>query len=101
MGVEMIDNIHPGSHNLDHNAVVVGRLKKKITKLTKQRDFYHSRLKHYEEVLLMQPYLDTRYKKYIEMKEEQLYMKDLENRCREQSQLIQVLSKSQVIDADA
>ena len=80
----------------DPKDIRIGRLEKKIRKLTKQRDFYKERHEHYAHVISMQPYLESRWKNYEERKKEQERVKCLEARCKEQEQLIRLLTKDEM-----
>lgn len=70
-----------------------GRLLRKIEKLKTQRDYFKTQLAHYEKVISMQPYLETRYQTYTEKVEERKRVKALELRVEEQAALIKILRK--------
>jgi len=71
--------------------VDLGRAERRLEKARKQRDFYKERLKYYEKVLSMQPYLEKRWRSYEDRVKEIQRVKDLEARCKEQALLIQQL----------
>ena len=70
-----------------------GRLLKKIEKLKNQRDHHKQKREYYAKVISMQPYLERRFETYAEMKQERDRVKALENRVKEQEQLIAALNK--------
>ena len=70
-----------------------GRLLKKIEKLKNQRDHHKQKHEYYAKVISMQPYLERRFETYAEMKQERERVKALENRVKEQEQLIAALNK--------
>lgn len=73
--------------------VKIGRLEKRIAKLTKQRDFYKARCNNYKEVLDLHPNSVIRYASYTDRVLEHKHKKDLERRVEEQALLIQELRK--------
>lgn len=73
--------------------IKLGRVRRKLEKALKQRDHYKERLGYYEKVISMQPYLETRYKSYLEMKSERERVKQLEARVKEQAALIKLLQQ--------
>jgi ppGpp synthetase/RelA/SpoT-type nucleotidyltranferase len=87
LGVELKDCISPTASEIRE-----GRLLKKIGKLTKQRDHYRELYEYYQKVISMQPYLEKRYQSYTQMLEERTRIKNLENRVKEQEQLIKLLN---------
>jgi hypothetical protein len=74
--------------------IKIGRLKKRIAKLTKQRDHFKEQFTLYQKVISMQPFLMSRYESYTEVVAERKRVKDLEARVKEQALLIQELRKS-------
>lgn len=72
--------------------VANGRLKKKIEKLKKQRDYWKKLHDHYANVISLQPFLETRYKRYEERIAEQNEKKHLTKRVKEQEILIRILT---------
>lgn len=77
--------------------VVIGRLKRKIEKLTKQRDHWKTMHDHYAKVISLQPYIERRYKSYTEAIAERERAKSLEKRCKEQELLIRLLSNDKIM----
>jgi ppGpp synthetase/RelA/SpoT-type nucleotidyltranferase len=69
----------------------IGRLEKRIKKLTQQRDHYKELYDYYQKVISLQPFLERRYKDYLERKEELDNIKSLKARVKEQAILIQKL----------
>jgi hypothetical protein len=73
--------------------VRIGRMQKKIDRLKAQRDSIKKDLEHYQQVISMQPHLKRRFEAYSEMVAERQRVKDLENRVKEQAELIRLLQK--------
>lgn len=73
--------------------VAMGRLRKRIEKLTKQRDHFKARCEHYAAVLDEHPTLEGRYRAWVEQRAERERVKGLEQRISEQAQLIEMLRK--------
>ena len=73
--------------------VRIGRMQKKIDRLKAQRDSIKKDLEHYQQVISMQPHLKRRFESYSEMVTERQRVKDLENRVKEQAELIRLLQK--------
>lgn len=73
-------------------AVAIGRLNKKIAKLTKQRDFYRLRCDYYAKVMEMHTYMERTYKSVQEARNERDRVRGLEERVKEQAMLIKQLS---------
>lgn len=69
------------------------RLRRKLEKAIKQRDHYKQQLNYYQEVLAAQPYIERRYRSYLELKQETQRIRDLELRVKEQAALIKLLQK--------
>lgn len=69
------------------------RLQKKIDKLKQQRDHYKKMYENYKLVISMAPHLESRYKRYEEMKAQHAEVVSLKKRCDEQAQLIELLNK--------
>lgn len=78
---------------LDKNLVVIGRLKKKIEKLKKQRDHYKECHEYYAKVISMQPYLERRYESYTERVARDELNKKNAKTVIEQSKLIEMLMR--------
>lgn len=81
------------SVDLTLDQIKLGRVRRKLGKALKQRDHYKERLHYYEQVISMQPYIERRYKGYLEMKQETERVKNLEARVKEQAALIKLLQK--------
>lgn len=77
----------------DPKDVKIGRLQRKIEKLTQQRDHYKQKHDYYANVISMQPYLERRWTSFEERRKEQERIKGLEARVKEQEQLIKILNK--------
>ena len=71
--------------------VIIGRLRKKIERLIKQREYHKTRHEHYAKVISDQPYLEARYTRYLKDKEEHAHIKATEQRVKEQEMLIRLL----------
>jgi uncharacterized coiled-coil protein SlyX len=74
--------------------VVIGRLRKKIAKLMKQRDEYKNQLEYYKVVLDTHPWIERKHRTYTEGIAERKRIKDMETRLVEQAELITLLKKS-------
>ncbi len=81
--------------NYDPKDIRIGRLEKKIRKLTQQRDFHKKQHEHYAHVISMQPYIESRWDDYEERKRKREYYKGLEKRVKEQETLIHLLTKEE------
>lgn len=81
---------------MDPKDIRIGRLEKKIRKLTKQRDFHKERHEHYAKVISLQPYLERRWEGFEQEKRKQEFHKTLLKRCEEQEQLIRLLTKDEM-----
>jgi hypothetical protein len=73
--------------------VQVGRLKKRITKLQKQRDHHKEQNVHLERMLTLYPHIRREFKRIDEAKQEQINLKNLQQRAKEQELLIKILLK--------
>lgn len=73
--------------------IKIGRLEKRIAKLTKQRDHFKESYTQLADVLEQFPWIQRRYKSYSDEKAERERVKELEQRVKEQALLIQELQK--------
>jgi uncharacterized coiled-coil protein SlyX len=80
-------------NQLTPNEVQINRLTKKLNKMRDQRDKARADLEHYRKVISMQPYLENRFKSYEARVAEMKRVKDLEDRVKEQSILIDALKE--------
>ena len=78
---------------MTEESVTVGRLKKKILKLQKQRDHFKERDVLTNRMLSLYPYIKSSYESYKKAEAAQNRLKELETRVREQDLLIRVLSE--------
>jgi len=78
---------------MTEESVTVGRLKKKILKLQKQRDHFKERNALLNSMLTLYPYIKSSYESYKKAEAAQNRLKELESRVREQDLLIRVLSE--------
>ena len=90
-----------GTHDWPHgpqsrDQVIIGRLRKKIKRLIKQREHHKQQHEHYATVISIQPHLESRYNRYTEYKEEQARAKEMEQRLKEQEMLIRLLTGEKV-----
>ena len=85
----MFDNPNPGCQK---ESVTIGRLKKKILKLQKQRDHFREQTDMSNKVISLYPYIKSSYESYKKAEAAQNRLKELENRVREQDLLIRILS---------
>lgn len=74
-----------------NSEVVIGRLKKKIAKLQRARDFHRKKHEHYANVISLQPYLEDRFNRYEDRKAEAAKNRANEVRVKEQEYLIRQL----------
>ena len=68
--------------------VRIGRLQKRIKKLTAQRDHYKEEYSRMVDILKHFPIYERRHKEYLELYNEKLKIKKLESRVWEQEQLL-------------
>ena len=71
--------------------VEIGRLTKKLNKMRDQRDKARKDLEYYKKVISMQPHLATRYESYQDRIAEMQRVRGLEDRIKEQAELIKLL----------
>jgi conjugal transfer/entry exclusion protein len=71
--------------------VEIGRLTKKLNKMRDQRDKARKDLEYYKKVISMQPYLAKRYDSYQDRIAEMQRVRGLEDRIKEQAELIKLL----------
>jgi ppGpp synthetase/RelA/SpoT-type nucleotidyltranferase len=71
--------------------VVIGRLTKRIAKLTQQREFFRQRCVHYAEVLNLHQSIEIRHRSFTEQMAERERIRGLEQRIKEQALLIEKL----------
>lgn len=76
--------------------IALGRLRKRLEKVTRQRDSLKQMCTHYREVLDLHPMAEYRYRSFTEARAERQRVKDLEQRCREQALLIQTFQKERL-----
>lgn len=69
----------------------IGRLEKRIRKLTEQRDHYKTEYLKLREFLDMFPYYERRARQLFEERDERKRVKEIETRCKEQAELIKKL----------
>lgn len=77
----------------DQLAIANGRLRKRIAKLTEQRDSARETLEHYHEVLSRSPFIMRREEDYQRRRAEEARVRALDKRVYEQELLIQRLLK--------
>ena len=85
----MFDNPNPGC---EKECVIIGRLKKKILKLQKQRDHFKEQNVLTNRMLSLYPYVKNSYESHKKAEAAQNRLKELEARVREQDLLIRILS---------
>jgi uncharacterized coiled-coil protein SlyX len=78
---------------MTEESVTIGRLKKKILKLQKQRDHFKERDTLTNRMLSLYPYIKSTYESYKKAEAAQNRLKELETRVREQDLLIRILSE--------
>ena len=78
---------------MTEESVTIGRLKKKILKLQKQRDHFKERDTLTNRMLSLYPYIKSSYESYKKAEAAQNRLKELETRVREQDLLIRILSE--------
>lgn len=80
--------------SLTAGEIALGRAKKKIERLKKQRDHWQERCTHYRKVLDLHPTAEWRYKQYQDYLKQRQHVKALEDRVKEQALLIQKLTNA-------
>ena len=78
---------------MTEESVTIGRLKKKILKLQKQRDHFKEQNTLCNSMLSLYPYIKSSYESYKKAEAAQNRLKELETRVREQDLLIRILSE--------
>jgi hypothetical protein len=78
---------------MTEESVIVGRLKKKILKLQKQRDHFKEQNALTNSMISLYPYIKSSYESYKKAEAAQTRLKELESRVREQDLLIRILSE--------
>jgi uncharacterized coiled-coil protein SlyX len=78
---------------MTEESVTIGRLKKKILKLQKQRDHFKERNALLNSMLTLYPYIKSSYESYKKAETAQNRLKELETRVKEQDLLIRILSE--------
>ena len=78
---------------MTEESVTIGRLKKKILKLQKQRDHFRERTALLNSMLSLYPYIKSSYESYKKAEAAQNRLKELETRVKEQDLLIRILSE--------
>jgi hypothetical protein len=78
---------------MTEESVTVGRLKKKILKLQKQRDHFKEQNALKNSMISLYPYIKSSYESYKKAEANQNRLKELESRVREQDLLIRILSE--------
>ena len=78
---------------MTEESVTIGRLKKKILKLQKQRDHFKEQTDMSNKVISLYPYIKSSYESYKKAEAAQIRLKELEARVKEQDLLIRILSE--------
>jgi len=78
---------------MPHPDVTIGRLRRRIERLKKQRDHFRKQAELRQQMIDLAPYIERRWKTHTEALAEQARVKDLERRVREQAMLIERLAK--------
>ena len=78
---------------MDPKDVTIGRLRKRIAKLTEQRDHWQTEASKLRNVLDKFPYIERRYNSIMGAREEQKRVRGLEQRIEEQAALIERLTE--------
>jgi hypothetical protein len=78
---------------MTEESVTIGRLKKKILKLQKQRDHFKERNALLNSMLTLYPYIKSSYESYKKAEANQNRLKELEARVKEQDLLIRIISE--------
>lgn len=73
----------------------IGRLLRRIDKLTKQRDHFKQQSELRQKMIEIAPYVERRWRTYNEMIAEQKRIKSLEQRVKEQAMLIEQLTRKE------
>lgn len=78
---------------LSREEIMINRLLRKIERLGRKVDFYKKRCSSYQEVIDLNPALESRYRTHQERIAERERVRQLEQRITEQSKLISLLEK--------
>lgn len=78
---------------MDPKDVTIGRLRKRVAKLTAQRDHWQTEASKLRNVLDKFPYIERRYNSIMGAREEQKRVRGLEQRVEEQAALIERLTE--------
>ena len=78
---------------MTEESVTIGRLKKKILKLQKQRDHFKERTALLNSMLTLYPYIKSSYESHKKAEAAQNRLKELETRVKEHDLLIRILSE--------
>jgi hypothetical protein len=81
--------------------IKVGRLERKVTHLKHLVSKARTLNDHYKAVLNVNPMIEHRFDKYLEMKAERERVRGLETRVKEQAALIELLQKEKALKPDA
>jgi hypothetical protein len=74
-------------------SVTIGRLKKRILKLQKQRDHFKEQDTLKNSMLSLYPYIKSSYESHKKAEANQIRLKELEARVKEQDLLIRILTE--------
>lgn len=78
---------------MTEESVTIGRLKKKILKLQKQRDHFKEQNALINKMISLYPYIKSTYESYKKTEVALNRLKELETRVKEQDLLIRILSE--------
>lgn len=78
---------------MDPKDVTIGRLRKRITKLTEQRNHWQTEATKLRNVLDKFPFIERKHKSIMDWRDEQKRVRGLEQRIEEQAALIKRLTE--------
>ena len=78
---------------MDPKDVTIGRLRKRIAKLTEQRDHWQTETVKLRNVLDKFPFIERKHKSIMDWRDEQKRVRGLEQRIEEQAALIERLTE--------
>ena len=78
---------------MDPKDVTIGRLRKRVAKLTAQRDYWQTEATKLRNVLDKFPFIERNHKRIMDARDEQKRVRGLEQRVEEQAALIERLTE--------
>ncbi len=78
---------------MDPKDVTIGRLRKRVTKLTEQRNHWQTEFHALRTILDQFPFIERKYKSIMDARDERKRVRGLEQRIEEQAALIKRLTE--------